>query len=152
MAVEQLRELVERTGRSVRSLEMEAGAPEGRLAYWLRPATVVHRPPRVSDMEELARIIGGGTTLLEVSRAFAAAAGLILDDITEPEFRLVIRYRRLDGEQRDGLLELADDPEQLELAFTLRRLPDRDRETVAAMARYLLDRDQGATPDPPPAT
>lgn len=106
MPVEQLRKLVERTGRSPRALERAAGVPEGRLIYWLRPSTRVTQIPPVSVLEEIADTLPGAD-LREVSRAFAAEVGLVLDDLTDDEFALVIAYRHLSAHDQHTLRTMA---------------------------------------------
>jgi transcriptional regulator with XRE-family HTH domain len=142
VAVEGLRKLVERTGRSARALTEAAGVPQNRLAYWLRPDTVVRRMPTVSQMEEIAGILNDAdpvppVSLVEVSRAFAAAFGLVLDDISEDEFALVVAYRRLSERDQHTLRTMREG--ELELIVTVRQLCKRDRRTLTTMARALQD-------------
>lgn len=99
-----LRELMEKyaPGCSVRQLTRAAGVPNERLAYWLRPDTVFTRMPTVTQIVEIARIIGAppGETY-QVFRKIVDPGAYLDDDVmlglllNEGEQELLAAYRRL---------------------------------------------------------
>ncbi|MGH3978432.1 MAG: hypothetical protein ACRDRZ_05460 [Pseudonocardiaceae bacterium] len=104
MPAEHLRQLIARVApqRSVRQLTEAAGVPQGRLAYWLRPTTVVTRVPPWPTLSDIAQVIG--CEVAQVYHAFAADAGVdIDDDLTDDEHALLRAYRSLDDADRRKL-------------------------------------------------
>jgi hypothetical protein len=101
MPCDNLRDLMEEInpGVSTRQLTRAAGVDNNRLAYWLKPSTVVDSMPSLAVCKEIARIIGAD--LAQVVEAFALDIGYPWGALDDPVLREIARlHQRMTADDR----------------------------------------------------
>lgn len=107
---EHLRRLIERAApdRSLRQLTAAAGVPENKLGYWVKPGTTLSRMPTMTQLDEIAQIIG--CDIRDVYHAFRAdvdgAAAALAPELPDDEQALLAAYRRLADTDRPRVLRI----------------------------------------------
>lgn len=92
----------------MRELCAAAHTPENKLAYWLKPGTSLTRMPTMTQIAELAQIIGcTSNAVYRALRADVDGQAALEPGLTKDERMLLSTYRGLDEANRRRLLRIA---------------------------------------------
>lgn len=131
-----LRRLIDRLhpGVSVRQLCLTAGSD--KLAYYLKPTTVIATLPPLGSLEEVARTLDCDLEL--VVEAFMADLGIPSGPPRHPDARrALLVLQRLPEAQRQAWLASGEDPDAAALLALARAMSAADRQTLLRVAQSL---------------